>query len=81
MEPARQPADRDRVREAARSRYGSLARAAQADQAAVGCFGGAPSAAGYRAGLTWAGYTGITITSTRPAGDGVHAAIIRTTRP
>jgi SAM-dependent methyltransferase len=54
MEPARQPAGRDRVREAVRSRYGALAQAAQAgrtvagrdaDADAPGCFG----AAGYPA--------------------------------
>jgi SAM-dependent methyltransferase len=52
MEPARPPADRDQVRELARSRYGGLARAVQAghtiagcdaDADAPGCFG----AAGY----------------------------------
>ena len=36
MEPARQPADRDRVREAVRSRYGGLARAAQAGRTVTG---------------------------------------------
>jgi arsenite methyltransferase len=52
VEPARQPADRDQVREAVRSRYGGLAQAAQAGQTVTGrdgdadpagCFG----AAGY----------------------------------
>jgi len=41
MEPARQPADRDQVREAVRSRYGGLARAAQAGQTVAGCDGDA----------------------------------------
>jgi hypothetical protein len=77
MEPARQPVDSDRVREAVRSRSGSLARAAQAGQPVAGV----PSVAGYRAGLTWAGFTGISVTATRQAGDGVHAAIIRAARP
>jgi hypothetical protein len=44
MEPARQPADRDRVREAVRSRYGGLARAAQAGQTVAGCDGDADAA-------------------------------------
>ena len=52
MEQARQPADRDQIREAVRSRYSGLARAAQAGESvtycdpgafAAGCFG----AAGY----------------------------------
>jgi len=61
MEPARQPAERDQVREAVRSRYGALARAAQAGQTvtdcdpaafAAGCFGAAgyPDAAGLPGG-------------------------------
>jgi hypothetical protein len=41
MEPAHPPADRDQVREAVRSRYGALARAAQAGQAVTGCDGDA----------------------------------------
>ena len=48
MAPARQPADRERIRAAVRSRYGGLARAAQAGETvtdgdpgafAAGCFG------------------------------------------
>jgi hypothetical protein len=50
MEPASQLAGRDRVRPAARSRYGSLARA---------------------------GFAGVSIITIRPAGGGIHAAIIR----
>jgi hypothetical protein len=140
MEPARQPADRDRVREAARSWYSSLARAARAGQAVpgcdpdapagcfgegaypdasswpggaaraslacgqpvavadlrsgetvldlgsggdaqVGCITRAPSFAANREGLTRAGFAVVRTTSTSPAGDGVHAAIIHVTRP
>ena len=47
----------------------------------VGCIAGAPSFAEYRDGLTRAGFTGITITATHQVGDGVHAAVIRATRP
>jgi hypothetical protein len=77
MEPASQPADRDRVREAVRSRSGSLARAAQAGQPVAGV----PSVAGYRGALTRAGFAGVSITATRKAGDGGRAAIIRAVRP
>ena len=37
MEQASQPADRDQIREAVRSRYGGLARAAQAGQSVTDC--------------------------------------------
>ncbi len=37
MAPARQPADRDRIRAAVRSRYGGLARAAQAGETVTDC--------------------------------------------
>ena len=47
----------------------------------VGCIAGAPSFAEYRDGLTRAGFTGISITATHQVGDGVHAAVIRATRP
>jgi len=47
----------------------------------AGCIAGSPSFAEYRAGLSLAGFTGITITATRQVGDGVHAAIIRAARP
>ncbi len=47
----------------------------------VGCIAGAPSFAEYRGGLTRAGFTSITITTTRHVADGVHAAIIRADRP
>ena len=46
-----------------------------------GCTAGAPSFAEYRDGLTRAGFTGISITVTHQAGDGVHSAIIRAARP
>jgi len=49
--------------------------------AQVGCIAGAPSFAEYRDGLGRAGFTGISITATRPVGDGVHSAIIRAVRP
>jgi len=48
---------------------------------AVGCIAGAPSFTEYRDGLTGAGFTGISITPTHQAGDGVHSAIIRAIRP
>jgi arsenite methyltransferase len=47
----------------------------------VGCIAGAPSFAEYRGGLTAAGFTGISITATHQAGDGVHAATMRAARP
>jgi len=47
----------------------------------VGCLAGAPSFAEYRDGLTRAGFTAITITPTHQVADGVHAAIIRASRP
>lgn len=46
----------------------------------VGC-ARVSSFAGYRAGLTAAGFTAITISSTRQVAEGVHSAIIRATRP
>ncbi len=49
MEPARQPAERDQVRAAVRSRYGALARAAQAGGALTGCDPGAVAAGGFGA--------------------------------
>lgn len=48
---------------------------------AVGCIAGAPSFTEYRDGLTRAGFTGITITPTHQAADGVHSAIIRAVKP
>jgi len=49
--------------------------------AQAGCIAGAPFVTEYRDALTRAGFTGITIVSTRQVADGVHAAIIRATRP
>jgi ubiquinone/menaquinone biosynthesis C-methylase UbiE len=53
-----------------------LERGAQA-----GCIAGAPSVTEYRGGLARAGFTSITITPARQAGDGVHSAIIRAVKP
>jgi hypothetical protein len=50
MTPARQPADRDQVREAVRSRYGGLARAAQAGETVTDGDPGAFAAPGFGAG-------------------------------
>jgi arsenite methyltransferase len=47
----------------------------------AGCLASLPSVTEYRDGLASAGFTAITITPTRPVGDGVHAAIIRAARP
>ncbi len=49
MKPARPPADRDQVRQAVRSRYGGLARVAQAGQAVTGCDPDAHAAGGFGA--------------------------------
>src|SRR5947207_12840937 len=49
--------------------------------AQAGCIAGAPSFAEYRDGLARAGFTSITITPARQAGDGVHSAIIRAVKP
>ncbi len=94
MTPDRQPADRDQIRAAVAARYGGLARAAQAAESVTGviisnwvvnlstdlpavfaeCFR-VPRPGG-RLGIS-----GISITATHRAGDGVHAAVIRATRP
>ena len=47
----------------------------------VGCIAGALTKAEYQAGLTAAGFTDISVTSTHPVGDGLHSAIITATRP
>jgi len=47
----------------------------------AGCIAGAPSFAEYRDGLARAGFTGITITPARQAGDGLHSAVIRAVKP
>jgi arsenite methyltransferase len=53
-----------------------LERGAQA-----GCIAGAPSFTEYRDGLARAGFTSVTITPARQAGDGLHSAIIRAVKP
>ncbi|MFZ0118510.1 MAG: arsenite methyltransferase [Pseudonocardiaceae bacterium] len=47
----------------------------------VGCIAGALSRREYRDGLSAAGFTEITITSTHPVAQGMHSAIIRATKP
>ena len=47
----------------------------------AGCIAGALSFAEYRAGLESVGLTGIEVTATHSAGDGLHGAIIRATKP
>ena len=47
----------------------------------VGCIAGALPVTAYRAGLTTAGLTDVSIEFTHAVGDGVHAAIVRATRP
>ncbi len=47
----------------------------------AGCIAGALSISEYHNGLTAAGFTDITITPTHQVADGMHAAIIRATKP
>jgi SAM-dependent methyltransferase len=47
----------------------------------VGCIAGALSITEYRDGLSAAGFTGITVTSTHQVADGMYSAIIRATKP
>ena len=47
----------------------------------VGCIAGALAVSDYRAGLEAAGLVDVSIDFTHEVGDGVHAAIIRATRP
>jgi ubiquinone/menaquinone biosynthesis C-methylase UbiE len=47
----------------------------------VGCIAGALSVAHYRAGLERAGFEDVAIEFTHAVGDGVHAAIVRATKP
>ena len=47
----------------------------------VGCVAGALSVSDYVAGLTAAGFVGISIEFTHAVGDGVHAAIVRALKP
>ena len=61
----------DRLSDAERAERGSY----------VGCIAGALTVAAYRAGLATAGFTDVSIDFTHAVGDGVHAAIVRATRP
>ena len=61
----------DRLTEAERAERGSY----------VGCIAGALSVAEYRAGLDAAGFADVSIEFTHAVGDGVHAAIVRATKP
>jgi len=54
-------------------------RAERGDYA--GCIAGALSFTEYREGLLAAGFTGVEITSTHSVADGMHAAIVRATKP
>ncbi|MGH9106885.1 MAG: arsenite methyltransferase [Acidimicrobiales bacterium] len=47
----------------------------------VGCIAGALSRSEYLNGLTTAGFTNPAVTFTRRAADGIHAAIVRATKP
>jgi ubiquinone/menaquinone biosynthesis C-methylase UbiE len=47
----------------------------------VGCIAGALSVDEYRTGLTSAGFEDVTIDFTDTVGDGVHAAIVKATKP
>ena len=47
----------------------------------VGCIAGALSFAEYRAGLEAVGLTDISVTPTQSAGDGLHGAIVKATKP
>jgi SAM-dependent methyltransferase len=47
----------------------------------VGCIAGALAVSEYRAGLEAAGFADVSIELTHEVGDGVHAAIVRATRP
>jgi arsenite methyltransferase len=47
----------------------------------VGCIAGALSKSEYEQGLAAAGFTEVSVTFTHQAGDGLHSAIIKATRP
>jgi arsenite methyltransferase len=47
----------------------------------VGCIAGALSTAEYEAGLRSAGFTDVSVTFTHRVADGLHAAIVKATRP
>ena len=49
--------------------------------ASVGCIAGALSRAEYEAGLTAAGFAGVSVDFTHQVGDGLHSAIIKAIRP
>jgi len=47
----------------------------------VGCIAGALSFTEYRTGLTAAGFTDVSITSTHTVADDMHSAIVKATKP
>jgi arsenite methyltransferase len=47
----------------------------------VGCIAGAFSRAEYEAGLTAAGFTGVSVVFTHQVGDGLHSVVIKAIRP
>ncbi|HKB28284.1 MAG TPA: hypothetical protein VKC59_04605, partial [Candidatus Limnocylindrales bacterium] len=47
----------------------------------AGCIAGALSFSEYRAGLAAVGLTDVEVVPTHPVADGLHAAIIRATKP
>jgi arsenite methyltransferase len=47
----------------------------------VGCIAGALSKAEYQAGLAAAGFADVSVTFTHQAADGLHAAIVKATKP
>ena len=47
----------------------------------VGCIAGALSTAEYEAGLSTAGFTGVSVVFTHQVGDGLHSAVVKAIRP
>ena len=47
----------------------------------VGCIAGTPAIGEYEAGLREAGFTDVSVTLTQDVGGGVHAAIVKATKP
>ena len=47
----------------------------------VGCITGTPSIGEYEAGLREAGFVDVSVTFTQDVGGGVHAAIVKATKP
>jgi hypothetical protein len=47
----------------------------------VGCIAGALSRSEYKAGLTAAGFTEVSVAFTHQVGDGLHSAIVKATKP